>query len=245
MLLPRKDAPRVGVAESNPYQRSFLLFLEHCAWTVDEARAGEVRRWPMHVGEDGKEWRGYWEVWDTALHECSPLFVDKTRRTMASNVMTAWEVWLCAGGQDPRWAELMLSDSRRLCLIQSKKLEGETGSMAFLAKAKAMVQQAWDNGIGRRWPDFPLRPEDFSATRMHCPRNGSRMEAIPQGADQVRGPGTTHLRMEEACFMDQVEDAIGTAIPALAGGGHLTVVTTPDAQAVFLKSIRDGRMKGR
>lgn len=209
-------------------------------WTVDEARAGQVRKWPFGMGADGKSWDDYWHDWDHALHCCSPLLVDKTRRTMASNVVGAWEVWLCAGGQDPRWPELMLSAENRLCLIQSKKLEGEAGSMAFLAKAKRLCQNFERNGGRKLWPGFP--EFEFGLTKASF-SNGSRMEALPQGGDQIRGPGATHIRVEEACFFDSAQRSIETALAALTGGGHMTVVTTPDAMAMYIKSIREGKLK--
>ncbi len=245
-LLPRMKPylPPEPEQAPNPYKSSFLLFLRDCVWTVDEARGGEVRRWPWGVGKDGKSWEEYWNDWDVALHKYPRLFVDKTRRTMASNVVVAWDLWLLAGGTDgkARWPELAGNDGNRSVLIQSKKLEGETGSQAFIAKIKRMCQHFEDRGGRELWPDFP--EWEIGLTKGHF-SNGSRVEAVAQGGDQVRGPGSTHIHIEEAGFMDQVQESIETAIPALAGGGHITVVTTPNANATYLKRLRAGELGAR
>ena len=237
--LLRKPVPR----EAHP-KYCFLTFLRECAWTVDEARAGQVRQWPFDARMEapdplGRSWDAYWSVWDEALHTSPLLFVDKVRRVMASNVVLAWDLWLCAGGQDPRWPELMLSDRNRAIIIQSKKEEGDTGSQAFISKLERMVYHFEERGGRKKWPTFPK--VKFSVKKASF-SNGSRCEAVAQGGDQVRGPGSTHIHIEEAAAMEQIEDSITTATPALAGGGHMTVVTTPDAGASFLKKLREGKL---
>lgn len=233
---------REAVKAADHPQRCFLSFLYRCVWTVDEARAGQVRLWPRGLGQDGKSWDDYWFDWDHVLHTRSRAFYDKTRRTMASNILNCWDLWLCAGGQDPRWSELMYSSRNRSCLIQSKKLEGETGSAAFVAKIKALCQNFEENGGREHWKDFP--EWEFTEHRGRF-SNGSRLEAVAQGGDQVRGPGSTHIRVEEAGFMEQAQNSIETAIPALAGGGHISVVTTPNAMATYLKRLREGKLRVR
>lgn len=231
-------APRPRREDHPKY--NFLKFLRTCVFTVDEARAGEVRAWPFdYVDEKGRSWNEYWEVWDRALHTEELLFVDKVRRVMASNVVVAWDLWILAGGQDPRWPMLMKSDRNRLVLIQSKKLDGETGSEAFVYKLQQMCKHFEENGGRKYWKDFPKAK--WSAQKALF-TNGSRVQAVAQGADQIRGPGITHAHIEEAAAMDEIEASVTTAIPTLAGGGHLTMVATPDAGANFLIRLREGRL---
>ena len=227
------------VRDPNHPKNNFLVFLRECVWTVDEARAGEVRKWPFGVGEDGKSWDEYWRVWDEALLTRKLLFVDKTRRTMASNVVVAFDLWLLAGGQDPRWPELMRSDRNRSILIQSKKLEGETGSQAFVAKMETLCRNFEENGGRKLWSEFPKAKFSASNGRFN---NGSRVEAVAQGGQQVRGPGSTLIHVEEAGFMEEAQESIETAVPALAGGGRIVVVTTPNAMAGYLKKLRAGEL---
>jgi len=223
------------VSAPNLYQTSFLAFLQGCVWTVDEARAGEVRRWPTGPG-----WDDYWADWDQALFTCSPLLIDKTRRTMASNTVCAFDLWLAAGGTDRRWPILLGSQSHRLILIQAKKLEDKVGSAEFVDRIALMYRHAVEHGIRDRWPGFPTAV--FTSGKAHF-SNGSHIEAVPQGADQIRGPGATLIHMEELGVMEQAEGSVSAAIPALSGVGHLIAVTTPNA-ASYAKRIRDEELGG-
>lgn len=225
------------VDDDNPYQRSFLAFLRACVWTIDEARAGQVRPWPFEGG-----WEAYWTDWETALLCCSPLLIDKTRRTMASNTVTAFALWLLAGGQDgasvlaSRWPELHLSTGNRLVMVQSRKLEDEGGAASFVDRMRRMERLMLEHGIRERWPSWPDFEWSFGTGRAS---NGSRVSSVPQGADQIRGPGATLIWMEELSFWGQAQKSVEAAIPALTGGGHLVAVTTP-AAATFASRIRRG-----
>lgn len=227
-----KPAP----APPNPYAASFLLFLRDCMWTIDEARGGEIRAWPFEGG-----WADYWTDWEHALLTCSPLLVDKTRRTMASNVCTAWELWIAAGGVDPRWPVLLRSQANRRVLIQAQKLEGVGGSAEFVDRARRLLQASVERGLEQRWRGFPQIQFSFGRALFS---NGSRIDAVPQGAEQVRGPGTTLLRAEELGFWEQAKPSMENAIPALHPDGHLIAVTTPNV-GTYASDIRHGQLGAR
>ena len=231
--LPKRglSLPQLAASEC---QQSFLAFLAHL-WTVDEARAGEVRPWPMSGA-----WGPLWRDWETALLLCSPLLVDKTRRVMASNVVCAWDLWICLGGADPRWPALMLSSANRRVLVQSRKLEGPGGSAEFVGRAATMLRISEERGLRKAWPGMPRWDTKFGV--IECD-HGGRIDAVPQGADQVRGPGTTHLHTEELSFQEQAQASCEAAIPALHPFGHLTAVTTP-AAATYAARIRRGDIGG-
>jgi hypothetical protein len=218
---------------ANVYQQSFFRFLTECLWTYDEAMAGMERQWPT-----GADWDPMWRDWETALLCCSPLLVDKTRRVMASHIVCAFDLWLCLGGQDPRWPSLMLSTGHRLVLIQAKKLEGKTGAAEFLDRIGKEYKLAIKHGLRDKWPQLPEAEFTFSKARFS---NGSEIEAVPQGGDQIRGPGATLIHMEEVGVMEKAQQSIGSALPALSGLGHLVGVTTPNA-ASFAKKIRNGEV---
>lgn len=232
-LAGEKELARQAVTQ-NPYANSFTAFLRDCIWTVDEARGGEVRPWPWEG-----EWERYWQDWEYALLTCSPLLVDKTRRTMASNVATAWDLWVAAGGVDPRWAALTLSTQNRRVLIQAQKLEGVGGSAEFVDRIRRMLQVSSEKGgLLKRWPKFPTFQFKFGQA---LGSNGSKIDAVPQGAEQVRGPGTTLLHAEELSFWDQAKASMENAIPALHPHGHLVAVTTP-AVGCYAADIRNDEL---
>jgi len=202
-----------------------------------------VRPWPtderwVEWGHslDGRSWDAYWADWETALLCCSPLLIDKTRRVMASNIVCAWDLWVASGGQDPRWPALMLSTQNRKVIVQSRKLEDEGGSAEFVGRIGEMYRIAVEQGLRERWPGFPEWKFSFGNGRAS---NGGRITAVPQGADQIRGPGTTLLHAEELSFWTEAGETLETAIPALHPYGHLVAVTTP-AVGTYAKDIRDG-----
>lgn len=223
-------------AAPNPYQRSFRLFLRDCIWTIDEARGGEVRPWPFEG-----EWERYWLDWEHALLTCSPLLIDKTRRTMASNVCTAFDLWIAAGGVDPRWPTLELSRENRRVLIQAQKLEGVGGSAEFVDRIRRLLDVAEQRGLSKRWPGFPEFSFKFGVA---TGRNGSQINAVPQGAEQVRGPGTTLLHAEELAFWAEARPSMENALPALHPHGHLVAVTTPSV-GTYASDIRHGELGAR
>lgn len=234
--MKRAQDAQIEKAANNPYARSFRLFLKDCIWTIDEARGGEVRPWPW----DG-EWERYWIDWEFALLTCSPLLIDKTRRTMASNVVTAFDLWIAAGGIDPRWPALQLSRSNRRVLIQAQKLEGVGGSAEFVDRIRRILQVSNEKaGVEARWPGFPTFTFKFGVA---LGTNGSQINAVPQGAEQVRGPGTTLLHAEELAFWEQAKPSMENALPALHPFGHLVAVTTP-AVSSYAADIRYGRLGG-
>lgn len=237
-LEPPKPKPNI-------YQTSFFQFLTECIYTVDEGRAGEERKWPS-----GGEWNRIWRDIEFSLLTCSPLLIDKTRRVMASNVMCAFDLWIASGGRDAstpeypdgRWPSLARSSKNRLVLVQSRKLEDATGSVEFVRKIATMDRILIEHKIYDAWPGYPVWKWNVSTrSALGTGSNGSRIQAIAQGAEQVRGPGCTLLHMEELSFWTEAKATVETALPSLAPDGHLVAVTTP-AAATYAASVRRGQL---
>src|SRR4051812_28074153 len=75
---------RIAEGRINPYKRRFYNFLAHCLWTIDEARGGQVRKWPTGAGDDGQSWDQVWLEMEDALLRSKLLFIEKSRRVLAS-----------------------------------------------------------------------------------------------------------------------------------------------------------------
>ncbi len=228
----------VPVAPPNPYQQNFLRFLQDCCWTIDKAMAGKVRPWPF----EGR-WADYWADWDATLLGCqAPILVDKTRRTMASNVLCAFEIWLVAGGQDARWPVLQESTANRLVIIQAQKMgknKADEGCAAeFVARSEAMYHLLLEHGIKQRWPGFPEFTWGFG---WGTASNGGKIVAVGEGPDQLRGPGATWLRMEELSGWEQAQATCSVALPTLYPYGRACAVTTASA-GTYAQEIRDGNV---
>jgi hypothetical protein len=237
-MVEEERADQVKRDQANPYANSFALFLRDCVRTTDKAMAGKIRQWPT-----GPEWDEYWADWETSLLCCSPLLVDKTRRTMASNVICAFDLWLASGGTDPRWPVLLESRENRSVLIQAQKLgknrEDEGCSAEFVTRIEQLYDNAVRAGIRTLWPSFPEWEFGFGWGRAS---NGGKILAIPEGPGQVRGAGTTFLHMEEGGEWEQAEATCSVALPSLFPHGHAVMVTTPVVGS-YVQRIRNGEIK--
>lgn len=213
---------------ANYYQSNFYAFLTNCCWTADEARGGRVARMP--------DYQFLLELAD-ALILCPLLFIEKSRRVMASWAVCCFDVWLAAGGQDPRWPELLLGSGYRQIFILGQKFESTAW---FLKRRIQFICNRFEEKGGRElWPEFPTwewKEGEGEAS------NGSLITAVGQGSDQVRGGGATHVHVEEVAFLEKAQQTIEGALPVVNGGGHVTMITTPNA-ASYAKKLRDGKLK--
>lgn len=222
---------KVGERRAGPWQRSFRAFLREWVWTQDEARGGQVARFPDYPYID--------EVCD-ALLTYDLLFIEKSRRVLASWTVCAFDLWVAAGGQDPRWPSLMLSTDNRQVILAARKLKDLQGSAWFLReRVKFIYDQAIARGIQSVWPEFPTFEWTYAEARAS---NGARINAVPSGADQMRGPGATVVHCEETSFWPQARASLSGARPVTQGGGHIVLVSTAQG-GTFAEDIRNGTIR--
>lgn len=220
----------------NPYQTSFFAFLSECVWTADEARGGRVAQAP--------DWPFLLQLSDLLITK-EKLFLEKSRRVFASWTVCAFDVWVAAGGQDPRWKNrmgesvLMHSTGYRQVWLASRKYES---SIFFLERrVRFIVEQFLRRGGKEKWPEFPdftWREQDARCS------NGSVITAVAQGSDQLRGPAATLVHLEELSFWEEAKQTVEGLIPTTQGGGHVVAVTTPRAGS-YAQMIRDGSLSRR
>lgn len=209
-------------------QTDFFYFMTNACYTVDEAAGGRVALMPDHP---------YLKELADALITRERLFIEKSRRVLASWAVCCFDVWLAAGGQDPRWATLLNSTEKRQVFIVNRKFES---SAWFLKRrVKAIVDHFEHFECRPLWPDFPTftwKEGEGEST------NGSLITAVGQGSDQLRGAGATFLHIEEVAFLEQAQQTIESSLPVIKGGGHVCCITTPSASA-WAKKIRDGTLR--
>ncbi len=131
-------------------------------------------------------------------------------------------MWVAAGGIDPRWETLTNGDGHRQVWLAARQFE--QANWFLFERIKFLIDQSLSHGLKEKWPDFP----DWRWKEGHgLAPNGSRISAVPQGADVFHGPAATLLHLEEVSRMEQAKQTIEGAIPTLRGGGHLVAITTP------------------
>lgn len=242
-------APRLSAAEMarkladaltpNRFQQSFHAFLTELVWSRDEARAGLVRKFPNYP---------YLKDLCDALIERDLLLIEKSRRVLASWVVCAFDIWLCAGGQDPRWVNsegqrvLLLSTRNRKVLLAALKQEGEQSSEWFLQeRVKAILEESEARGLREAWPQFPTWTAKSDRITFH--ETNCYIAAVPEGQDKLRGAGSTFIHAEEVAFWPHAKPSITAALPVLQGGGHLCGVTTAQVSS-FAAEIVKGKEEG-
>lgn len=235
-------------ARTNPYQQRFKNFLYHCCWTIDEAGGGEVRTWPRGLGQDGKSWDQLWVEQEDAYLRSRVLFIEKSRRVLASWFTCCFDIWLAGGGQDARWLDkqgrpvLTRSTGNRVVVIATRKAEGTAGSEWFVANRIVPILKAFEERGGRDlWPTFPTWQHTTGKVAFS---NGSEIVGIPSGSDQLRGAAATLLHFEEVAFWGNAAATVGGAIPTLRGGGHLVMITTA-AVGTYAHDLRDDKLVPR
>lgn len=214
----------------NPYQSDLYKFVTELVWTKDEARGGEVRQFPSYPFI-----RDYA---DDYIIEPLQMW-EKSRRMLGSWFASAADLWVAAGGQDPRWLGqkttefpngipvLMRSIENRQVIIAARKLEDIQGSSWFLnERVRFIYDQLVMRGIHEKWPGFPTFTFSETVARGS---NGGRINAVPQGPDVFRGAGATMVRMEEGAFMSDFKRTLAGMGPTLTGGGHCLVITTAES----------------
>jgi hypothetical protein len=220
--------------EASVYQRDFHKFLTELVWTRDEARAGVVRKFPDYP---------YLKDICDALIERDLLLMEKSRRVLASWVVCAFDIWVCAGGQDPRWVNsdgenvLMLSQRNRKVLVAALKQEGEQSSEWFLhERIKAILEESEAHGLREAWPSFP----QWTAVsdKILFRETNSYIAAVPEGPDKLRGAGTTFIHAEEVAFWPHAKASITAALPVLQGGGHICGVTTAQVNSFAAEIVK-------
>jgi phage FluMu gp28-like protein len=213
----------------NPYQQNFHRFVRDLVYTVDESGGGWVRKAP--------DWPFLKDLADAFIEE-SRVMVEKSRRVFASWYACAFGIWVAAGGQDPRWPQLMNAAENRQVYIVGQKFEA---SCYFLERrTRFIVNQLEERNVREHWPEFPRWLWKEGEANLS---NGSRINAIAQGSHQLRGEAGTLVHVEELSFFEKAEQTIGALLPTIRGGGHVICITTP-AAGTYAKKIRDGEIGG-
>ncbi|SRR6266446_2954193 len=102
---------------------------------------------------------------------------------------------------------------RTLVLVQSQKLE-KSCELVKGTEPPGYARALWEHQHPWLRERFPLaaRMDDLPADRLVW-KNGSAIQAIGKGADQVRMFHPTIFVMDEAAHMDEAEASFGAAIP--------------------------------
>jgi len=195
-------------------------WLCRAVWTRDEA-SGEIRQFPA-ADERYAYLRPLVDAWQA--HRI--LFVDKARRMLVTWLFVA--LWLYDVTHVPQHADYVIS----------KKLE----DAAYLLGAERM-QFIWDHVSAQVWPNKPEVQFRNRSGRgweiVECPATGSIIQAVAQGADQLRQYTASNVFIDEFAFQDRQAETWTALQPTILGGGHIVAVSTANLGAYMWDLMND------
>lgn len=182
------------------FKRFPLEFLRQACFTIDEHDTEHpIKRFPI---------KDYTPVIVKEFLENKRLFVAKSRQIMATWHFAALALW-----------QAMFFPYQKVFIISKKE------SDAFeLVKRIRHIYSALPNWLQALCPlDRKLRdqPQGFLYFA-----NGSEIRGLPQGPDQIRMFTASLILIDEASFLDLLEETYGACVPAVAGGGKLVVFSS-------------------
>lgn len=140
------------------------------------------------------------------------LLIEKSRQMMATWIVCAYALWVA-----------MFHDGKRV-FLQSKK---EKDANAILDRVK-LIYDHLPESMKLKYPTDPP-----AYCRMKWGKRNSIIEAIPQGADQLRQYTASLIVSDEMAFQEQAEEAFIACKPSLTGGGQFIGISTPNFKNYF------------
>ncbi len=171
-------------------------------WVLTENPASEAAN-PFERFPDKQHLYNLTRIWEREKR----LIVPKSRQ------MTVTWLFIALYLHNAMW------NPSRLIFVQSKK---EQDADEVLERGFAIYQKL--PLFMRNWQ--PLSSGKKTFCEMKFTRNRSRILAIPEGPDHLRGFTATDIFSDETAFQDDVERMTAAALPALGLHGRLTMVSS-------------------
>lgn len=94
-----------------------------------------------------------------------------------------------------------------------------------------------------KWPNkpelLPTGKAGMGYTLLACPTTGSYVQAVAQGADQLRQYTASNVLLDEFAFQERQAEAWSAIKPTIDGGGHIDMISTPELGAYMYDLIYD------
>ncbi len=145
--------------------------------------------------------------------------INKSRQLGISTLTSAFALWMMLFEQDKN--VLVLATTQ--------------------ATAKNMVTKvrfAYDNLP--QWMQMPVLEHNRLSLRL---KNGSQIKAVSAATDSARSEAVSLLVIDEAAFIDRIEDIFTAAQQTLATGGRCIALSTPNGLNLFYKMWKDATEK--
>lgn len=197
-----------GTPEAGYLDSGFWKFLEYVRTKDEHDPVNPVKPFPV------KEYN----IWAfTHMLACEKLLIPKSRQIMVSWMLAAYACWF------------VRTQPHCLVIAQSKKAD-DANELVSLGKDNPcagrvdFIEQhlpSWlrdpfvCSGQGNKVGQLVYSPTRVSAEGVRVPWYGSRIMAVPQGADQVRGKTVSLFLSDESAFQEEFKNSVVALLPAL------------------------------
>ena len=95
------------------------------------------------------------------------------------------------------------------------------------------------SGNGNLVGNLVFAPDRLDDNGVAIPWFGSRIQAVPGGADQIRGKTPSKISIDEGAFHDALKKVVVACNPAVADGGQLHIISSVDNGSDFNDIVLD------
>ena len=206
--------------EASDRCRADGLFWLQFVKTRDEADADNtVKAFPTDLEYVNRLWQ--------ILADSQRIVVAKSRQMLVSWIVCAFCVWRARFNPNQYivWQTQKNTDANMMvCLAGGDKDSGFLGRMQFIERN----QPSW----------LRMRVKE-SEGRLNYP-NGSMIEAVPGGANQVRGKVASIIVEDEFAFQEEASGVYTTVAPLIQKATKFIAISTPNGMNNMFASIYHG-----
>ena len=230
----RKAIQFPGTPENGYADSGLWLFLDHVYTKDSHDRTRAVKKLPVAD-------KDYLKVVFLYMLACDRLLLPKSRQIMMSWAMSAFSVWHAMSGQYKHVVYQTKKEDDAHAMVSRGKKQPRDGRMDFIIHHLPdwLKDQNIASGKGNNVGDLMFSTEAYDADGVPVPWFGSRIEAVPGGADQIASKTPSLAEIDEAAYHDSFGQVVVRALPALSGGGIFHAASSVDRGTDFNIMVLD------
>lgn len=232
----RRQIQFYGTEEMGYTDSGLWRFLSYVKTKDSHDRKHPVK--PLPVQE-----KVYLQVVFLFMLACDRLLLPKSRQIMMSWGMSAYDVWHAMSGPYRHVVYQTKKEADAFAMVTGGKKKPKDGRMDFIVQNLPgwLRDENIASGRGNNVGELVFSTEDIDENGIPCPWPGSRIEAVPGGADQIAGKTPSKVSADEAAYHEAFSQVVVRALPALTNGGMFhaasSVCRNSDFNALVLETV--------
>ena len=170
---------------------------------------------------------------------CQVLAVPKSRQMRLSWATTAFSVWHTMSAAYRHTIYQTKKEDDAFAMVSQGSKNPAAGRMDFIIQHLPgwLRDGHVVSGRGNQVGCLTFTPKEIDEHGFRVPWYGGAINAIPQGAHQVRQYTPSLLVSDESAFQEEFEASMIAARPAVAGGGKVLCVSSVDSGSAFNRMV--------